>query len=266
MVSAVKFVKARHFTDTGSAGRRVDLIVEHLMVTAETSDKAEWCADYFASPSAPQASAHYCRDDNSIVQGVRDEDVAWAAPGANSDGIQIENAGTLQSAVQWDDAYSKALLSGELEARLVTKHGIPVIWRDAADLRNGKRGITDHWEVTKAFGLSTHTDCGQGFRDRGGPDGLSARERLMQNIRERVDGDHDKHVDHERAELPDVHEGDTGWLVRKVQKHLLRHGYLVTRDGHFGPQTATAVRRFQRDYDLTVSGVVNRQTWRKLRS
>lgn len=264
----IKFVKARNYTETGSAGRRVDLIVEHLMVTDEESDKAEWCANYFASPSAPQASAHYCRDDNSIVQGVRDEDVAWAAPGANSDGIQIENAGTLQTPAGWDDKYSRALLTGELEARLCKKHGIPAIWRDAADLRAGKRGITDHWETTKAFGLSTHTDNGQGFRDRGGRDGKSAKEVLMKNTRERLEPDHDKHVDHERVELPDVHEGDVGHLVKKAQTHLVRHGYLhkSERDGIFGERTARAVRRFQRDQEINVSGIVDRKTWRRLRS
>lgn len=264
----IKFVKARNYTETGPAGRTIDLIVEHLMVTPEESDRAEKCAQYFAGPTAPQASAHYCRDDNSIVQGVRDEDVAWAAPGANSDGLQIENAGTLQTAAQWDDAYSRALLDGKLEAMLARRHGIPAVWLDAADLRAGKRGVTDHWEATKAFGLSTHTDCGQGFRDRGGRDGKSAKEVLMENLRERLDPDHDKQVDHQRTELPDVHQGDVGWLVKKVQKHLRRHGYLPRAeiDGVFGERTAAAVRRFQRNEDINVSGIVDRKTWRRLRS
>lgn len=263
VLDKAKFVQAKHFTDTGSAGRSIDLLVLHFMVMPEEPDTAEKCARYFETTDR-EASAHLCVDNNSVVRCVRDEDVAWAAPGANSDGLQIEMAGTTQTVQQWADAYSKSMLelTAVCAADLAEEHGIPTKWCWADDLRAGRRGFTDHWEVSKAFGLSTHSDCGQGFRDGGKK---SALHRFMADVRANLDGDHDKQARPERTELPDVRVGDTGWLVKKVQKHLIRHGYLVDRDGHFGPATERMVKRFQRDVGLTPDGIVGRQTWRALR-
>lgn len=62
------------------------------MEAPEKGDTAENIANYFHT-TVKQASAHICVDNNSIVQCVLDNDIAWAAPGANSDGIHIEMAG-----------------------------------------------------------------------------------------------------------------------------------------------------------------------------
>lgn len=162
----IPFVKARNYTRVWLPRRHIDIIVIHDMEYPERPTGAEWCAQYFAGKNAPKASAHYYVDNNSVVQGVWDRDVAWAAPGANHNGIQIEHAGfAAQSRAEWLDAYSRAELkrSAALVADLCRKHKIPVRRLRAEDLRNGKRGITGHLDVNAAFHLSDHGDPGVSF-------------------------------------------------------------------------------------------------------
>jgi N-acetyl-anhydromuramyl-L-alanine amidase AmpD len=162
----LKFIRARHYTDVGSPARHIDLVVLHTMEYPELPESAEWCANYFAKPGAPEASAHYLVDADSVVQGVKDEDVAWAAPGANHNGIQIEHAGyAKQTKKDWSDDYSQRMLrrSAKLSARLCRKHRIPVRWISPSQLRSGRRGLTSHANVSAAFKKSSHWDPGPNF-------------------------------------------------------------------------------------------------------
>lgn len=152
-------------TVVGSPARRLDVIVIHDMEWTETDQTAEACAAYFAKPTT-KASAHYLVDRNSIVQCVPLADVAWAAPGNNHNGIQIEFAGyARQTAQEWADAYSTGMLDlgAGLVAALCKRHGIPIKFLDAAALKRGERGITTHAEVSKAWKKSNHTDPGANF-------------------------------------------------------------------------------------------------------
>ena len=83
--STIPFVQARNYTRGRS--NPIDVIVIHTMESPEKPDTAESVAAWFAAATAPQASAHYCIDANSIVECVRDTDVAWHAPGANHNGL-----------------------------------------------------------------------------------------------------------------------------------------------------------------------------------
>ena len=160
----IPFFPAKNFTPT--TGRTIDLIVIHDMEYPETPIGAEWCAAFFGGSHAPRASAHYSIDNDSIVQSVRDSDVAWHAPGANHNGIGIEHAGyAKQSRAEWLDDYSRAelALSARLVAKLCSTYGIPLKWLDAAALKvRGARGITGHRDVSQAFG-GTHWDPGPNF-------------------------------------------------------------------------------------------------------
>lgn len=158
------FVPAKNFTRVG--GRTINLVVVHDMESPETAKTAESVAAWFAGPNAPQASAHYCIDSDSIVQCVRDQDVAWHAPGANHDGLGLEHAGyARQSRAEWLDAYGIQMLakSARLTAELCAKYGIPIRHLNAADLRRGDKGITGHVDVSQAFRRSDHTDPGASF-------------------------------------------------------------------------------------------------------
>lgn len=253
------FVQAKNYTKV-SGTRQTDLVVMHLMVIAEIDDAAERVASYFAGANAPQASAHLCIDNNSIVRGVRDNDVAWAAPGANADGLQLEQAGTLQTPQQWQDDYSKAMLrnSADAAAQSCKEHGIPAKWRTPAELKANKRGITDHWRVNQAFQQSTHTDCGVNY----------PYVRFIDMVRERLDSDHDKHVDDEKKPFATIQLGDERWEVKRAEKLLRLHGFHVVRkpDTTFDEFTERAVRNFQKSIGISADGVVGPKTWRALRA
>src|SRR3954454_1733449 len=129
----IPFVQARNFTKGRS--NAIDVIVIHTMESPEKPDTAESVAAWFAGATAPQASAHYCIDSNSIVECVRDTDVAWHAPGAKHNGLGLERCGrAAQSPADWTNEYSTKLLelSAELVAQKCTKYDIPAVWLTAA--------------------------------------------------------------------------------------------------------------------------------------
>lgn len=162
---AIPFVQARNFTLAQRT--RIDLVVIHTMESPEKGKTAENVAAWFAGPSAPQASAHDCVDADSIVQCVRDHDVAWHAEGANRIGIGIEHAGYAgQNDSDWVDAYSLAMLerSAKLSADLCRRYDIPAVHLTVADLAAHKRGLCGHIDCSDAFsGGKGHYDPGPRF-------------------------------------------------------------------------------------------------------
>jgi N-acetyl-anhydromuramyl-L-alanine amidase AmpD len=163
----VNLILARNYT-RHPGPREIDVFVIHDMEAPEKGTTAEAVAAYFARPvGAPQASAHYCIDNNSAVQSVRDNDIAWAAPCANHNGLHFEHAGYAnQSMKDWLDPYGNAMLevSAHHVAAKCKQYGIPVRFLTAADLRAGKKGLTGHAQVTAAFpGTGSHTDPGPNF-------------------------------------------------------------------------------------------------------
>lgn len=149
------------------AGRRrpVRVIVIHTTESPETSGMALAVANYFARPTT-QASSHLVVDNAATIRCVRDEDTAWAAPGANADGLQIEHAGYAgQSAAQWIDGYSIAELnvSAHAVARWCSQFNIPAVHLTDAQLAAGAKGIVGHYQVSAVYAQSTHTDPGPNF-------------------------------------------------------------------------------------------------------
>lgn len=159
-------IAARNYTR--AARGSVRLICIHSMEAPEKPGTARAVAKWFAGPLAPQASAHYCVDALEVVQCVRDEDVAWAAPGANRDGLHIELAGyASQTAADWSDAYSTAELqrAAKLCAELALKWVIPIQKLTVEQVRDTRtKGFCGHIDVTHAFPkIGTHTDPGANF-------------------------------------------------------------------------------------------------------
>ncbi len=161
---AIPFVQARNYY----VGRQrpIRLVVLHTAEIAEVGAAAENLAAWASGPNAPMASWHFCIDADATIQCVREEDTAFAAPGANADAIQIEMSGRAsQGAAGWADAYSQAVLrrTARLVADLCRRHGLPVAFVDAAGLLRGESGISTHAAVTAAYKKSTHTDPGKDF-------------------------------------------------------------------------------------------------------
>lgn len=273
----VAFIRAR-FSKRRS--QPVRWIVLHSMEAAESSSMAERLGSYFARLSGRTASAHYGVDNDSVVQYVPDDEVAYHAAGLNEQSIGIEQAGTAhQTREAWGDLFSQQMIDTQvvpLLAHLVTKHNVPARFVDAAAINRGEAGITTHAEVSKAKRKSTHWDPGphypidyvvlkvQHFIDwfrhlervnrAQGPvvpppqtadpaESLRALAAMIETIKKRP-----------------VKRGERSVRVRLVQKLLNRRGFRCTVDDIFGPQTEAAVRSFQHRHRLHVDGVVGRQT------
>lgn len=61
-----------------------------------------------------------------------------------------------------------------------------------------------------------------------------------------------------------IRTGATGAPVGQLQTLLNRHGFHIKNDHQFGPRTMRAVKTFQRQHHLTVTGVVDAKTWHAL--
>lgn len=172
--ASIKYVEAKNWSRL--VGRQPKKwIVLHSMEMAEASTTAERCAAFFAMqtehtkaclPGCGHTSAHACIDDDSIVQCVPWDRIAWHAPGANQLGIGLEHAGFARFELsQWRDAYCQRMLakSAWLAAWLSKQFTIPLISVDAAGLLAGDAGVTTHFTVNQAFHGSNHTDPGLAF-------------------------------------------------------------------------------------------------------
>lgn len=145
----------------------VRLVVIHTPEWPESASGAEGVARYFHdNPDKRDASCHITVDSDSIVQCVKDSYVAWAAPGANHDGIQIELTGFAnQTRSQWRDKFSLAALSlaADATAQYCLKFGLPVRHLSDEELRTGLPGIVGHDQVARVYRKSNHTDPGPNF-------------------------------------------------------------------------------------------------------
>lgn len=71
----------------------------------------------------------------------------------------------------------------------------------------------------------------------------------------------------QRDALPELHAGDSGPAVEALQWLLQRAGYILAQggiDGEFGPETWAALRAYQEDAGLSVTGVTSPVTWAAL--
>jgi N-acetyl-anhydromuramyl-L-alanine amidase AmpD len=163
-------VLAMHYKVIPMPPRRVvRVLMIHVADAPEKGNTAESVGLYFKNGAEGRiASAHVGADADSIVQYVPDQHVAYAAPGCNHDGIQIELAGyTAQTDAQWADPYSiNTINMGALAtAQYCLKYGIPCCHLTNTQLRDGEKGIAGHYQATEVYPAKdrTHTDPGPNF-------------------------------------------------------------------------------------------------------
>lgn len=155
----------RDYKAVHSSGKRNVKDVIWIVMHDEEAKTAAAAASWFANPKSA-GSAHICTDDNVCYRTLDNDETPWAAPGANTKGFHIEQAGyAAWSAVIWK-SHMKALNRAAFKAAYHCHlFNIPPRFLWAADLKAGKKGITTHAECTKAFGGS-HTDPGKGWPRR----------------------------------------------------------------------------------------------------
>lgn len=272
------FIGSAHYGNTN--GRTVRLVVIHDMEAPEKSTTAESVARYFARGSV-KASAHLCIDSDSIIQCVKDSDVAYAAPGANNDGIQLELAGyARQTREQWLDAYSKAVLenAARATAQYCVKYNLPVVKLTNTELVNGKRGIIGHIQASQAYKKSSHTDPGNNFpweyflqRVRfwhpyykngrkwpAAPAPIAGNSIPYGKAGSIIPGTRDRWLGLTAPEM-------TGADVNGVRNALRKAGnYDLPERGGYNLEVARLIELFQRNRGITERGV-GPQTWEALR-
>lgn len=157
-------ITAKHFKKVIER-RHVRLVVIHSMEAPEKGQTAENVARYFQRGMV-KASAHLCVDSDSIVQSVLDNSVAYAAPGANHDGVHIELAGyAKQSRLEWLDPYGLLMLerAANATAQYCLKYTIPVAHLTDDELKSGMKGVVGHYQISKVYRKSSHSDPGTNF-------------------------------------------------------------------------------------------------------
>lgn len=231
---------------------KIRLIVMHTMEAPEGANTAENIAAYFAKKTT-KASAHICGDNNSTVRCVDDNDTAWAAPGANADGLQYELAGyARQTAAEWADAYSVAALelAAQQCAEWAKRYGIPIRHLTPAELKAGHAGFVSHDDVSKAFRKSSHWDPGPNFPWQAFLARVAALAGGVLPV---------SNPTPPPTPSTTIRQGSTGALVSRLQAFLG-----VPADGVFGPQTHAATVAYQRGVGLTADGIVGPLTWAKV--
>lgn len=197
-----KLVQAKNYQIV-NAPRTVTLITMHSMQHANRPDTAEGVAAWFAGlrGPAPDTSAHVCCDEDSIVQCVLPNDIAWAAKGGNAIGYHCEQAGYAEwPREKWLEADNRAMIRlmashvrlalayFELPAVALTEAEVAAAIRDSliaqkriSGTPSGVRGgicqhnqITRAWQAWTKYGLPnprkdskpwwpSHVDCGDGY-------------------------------------------------------------------------------------------------------
>jgi hypothetical protein len=147
---------AAHHSGTRPLGE-ITLVVLH----STEGGTAKSVAQYFTSPSSG-GSAHLVVDDNHCYRCLTNDQVPWAAPGANTNGFHIEMCGHASwTAAQWKQhlgTLKRAAYKTALHCRLF---GIQPVFVNATGLERGREGITTHAEVSAAFPHdSAHHDPG----------------------------------------------------------------------------------------------------------
>ena len=66
------------------------------------------------------------------------------------------------------------------------------------------------------------------------------------------------------ASMPVLKKGSKGDWVVIAQGRLVVAGYKIEVDGVFGPKTEEAVKKYQADHHLTVTGIIGKNTWSAL--
>jgi N-acetyl-anhydromuramyl-L-alanine amidase AmpD len=280
----MQYIEARYFTRLPS--RSIRVLVIHDMEAPEKGTTAENVARFFAN-NPNKTSAHYCIDNDSEVQSVPDSSVAYAAPGANSDGLHFELAGyAAQRPADWDDEFSRALLArtAKLVAAKAKQYNIPVRKLSASDLRDkSARGIVGHADVSDAFHQTTHRDPGPNFP-------WDSFVQLVAAERAALDGGAGGRPakpaapdsgptapafplpsGHYYGEESNDHACHSGFAVgdrddiARWQRRMVARGYdgIGDPDGRFGPKSAAAARAFQNHFGLGVDGRVGPVTWRQ---
>jgi hypothetical protein len=133
--------------------------IRWIVLHDEEASTAESAARHFTDP-ASKGSAHLAVDDAVCYRCLGNDRIAWGAPGANTNGFHIEQAGFAKwSLVLWRSHMGTLRRAAYKTALHCHRFDIPPVFVDAAGLRETRHGVTTHRQVSLAFG-GDHSDPG----------------------------------------------------------------------------------------------------------
>lgn len=146
----------------------IEWFVLHDMEVVAYDTAAEAVGRFFES-GASTASTHAGVDNNSIQQYLELRTIPWGAPGANTNGVHIEQMGKASwTREQWmakakptldRTAWLMAHWYKQLKANGVN---VPLRRLTDAELKDHRHGVTTHRQLGRVLG-GTHTDPGTGY-------------------------------------------------------------------------------------------------------
>jgi hypothetical protein len=150
------------------------LLVVHTSEGSEGPSSAENLCSFMTLPgdrfnpdgSRYGASYHYVTDTDRMLPATPDNVVAYAAAGANNDGIHICIPGkAAQTRAQWLDTISDGYLVQLADAMRdkAAEYKIPLVRLTVAEIIAGKAGYCGHVDISNAYHRSDHTDPGAAF-------------------------------------------------------------------------------------------------------
>ncbi len=152
----------RTFTAVHDSGPRPTSKLKWVVLHSTEGDSAAGAASWFANP-ASGGSTQLVVDDKECFRTLEDGRIPQAAPGANTAGLHIEQAGhAAWTTAQWKQHDTTIRRAAYKTAMWSHTYGIPLRWVGPLGLKLGRKGVTTHADCTKAFGGS-HTDPGAGY-------------------------------------------------------------------------------------------------------
>lgn len=159
---------SRKYTAAHNSGTRPLSAIKWIVLHSTEGPTADGAASWFANPQS-EGSAHLVVDDVTCYRCLNNDQIPWAAPGANTNGFHIEHAGyAAWTRSEWrvhDTMLHRSAYKAALHAKLFN---IPLRWVGPVGLRLGRKGITTHRDVSYAWPVQAraagfHTDPGSGF-------------------------------------------------------------------------------------------------------
>lgn len=260
-VSGIKFVQGRNdYTDPD--GRKFGVAIHNTSNDAAASGEAS-----YATRRTDGVSSHFYVDKSEVVQSLDTRDKAGHAGSAQGNGnaVAVEITGTNGKSRQWwldNVAWDKL---GQALAAVCKEYGIAVRRASVAEMRaNPKvRAFYSHDDMRRAWGGTTHDDPGPNFPwDRlfaavnahlkpQTPTTLVAQVVKMSLI---------------NGSLPDLKRGMHDPVAGYNYVWRLQLLLKIDADGDYGPGTAAAVKKYQKDVlgKTTDGGTVDAAMWRRL--
>lgn len=145
------------------SGPRKASVIHNVVIHCTESETAESAASWFANPES-EGSTQLVLGEYAGFRTLPDLVIPWGAPPLNTNGIHIEQVGYSEWSKKDWDAHDRTVQWCAFQSAIAcVLYDIPVRWVNVAELKQHYPGITAHYVVSEAFGLTNHIDPGPNY-------------------------------------------------------------------------------------------------------